>query len=90
MVVRTGTNRLVSSYVNVDGEPIFYKNTGTSWVANELNFGRDLFYMECIREPPDWFLWVWHAGPGDTGQFVVNIRLYRVGLEAKEGSEERL
>ena len=57
-MIRTGSNRLMSSYVNVDGEPIFYKTTNTSWVANELNFGRELFYMECIREPPEWFLWV--------------------------------
>ena len=40
VVVRTGTNRLVSSYVNVDREPIFYKETKTSWVANELVLGR--------------------------------------------------
>ena len=40
IVVRTGTSRLVSSYVNVDREPIFYKETSTSWVANELVHGR--------------------------------------------------
>lgn len=40
IVVRTGTSRLVSSYVNVDREPIFYKETSTSWVANELVLGR--------------------------------------------------
>ena len=40
VVVRTGSNRLVSSYVNVDREPIFYKDTKTSWVANELILGR--------------------------------------------------
>ena len=42
IVVRTGTSRLVSSYVNVDREPIFYKETSTSWVANELVLGRYL------------------------------------------------
>ena len=40
VVVRTGASSLVSSYVNVDREPIFYKTTSTSWVANELNIGR--------------------------------------------------
>ena len=40
VVVRTGSNVLVSSYVNVDREPIFYKKTSTTWVANELIYGR--------------------------------------------------
>ena len=26
-ICRNGTNHLVSSYVNIDEEPIFYKNT---------------------------------------------------------------
>ena len=42
--------------------------------------------MECIREPPEWFLWVWHLG---SGQFVANIRLFRVGEEREMGAEER-
>ena len=51
---------------------------------------RDLFYMECVREPPEWFLWVWtlHSGP-DIEQFVVNIRLFKVGQEREMGAEER-
>ena len=28
-----------------------------SWVANELVCDGERFYMECIREPPEWFLW---------------------------------
>ena len=32
-----------------------------SWVASELQCERDVFYMECVREPPHWFLWVWQA-----------------------------
>jgi len=88
-MIRTGSNRLMSSYVNVDGEPIFYKTTNTSWVANELNFGRELFYMECIREPPEWFLWVWHVGIDASDQFVANIRLFKVGHEKEMGGEER-
>ena len=40
VVVRTGSNILVSSYVNVDREPIFYKKTNTTWVANELQYGK--------------------------------------------------
>ena len=46
--------------------------------------------MECVREPPEWFLWVWtqHSGP-DIDQFVVNIRLFKVGQEREMGAEER-
>ena len=55
-----------------------------------LIHARDLFYMECVREPPEWFLWVWtlHSGP-DIEQFVVNIRLFKVGQEREMGAEER-
>ena len=28
-----------------------------SWVANELVCDAERFYMECVREPPEWFLW---------------------------------
>ena len=28
-----------------------------SWVANELVCDGERFYMECVREPPEWFLW---------------------------------
>ena len=49
---------------------------------------RDLFYLECVREPPEWFLWVWHSG-SDIEQFVVNIRLFKVGQEREMGAEER-
>ena len=60
--------------------------------------------MECVRETPNWFLWVWHLGSGKTkhlilrsqelikhitGQFVANIRLFRVGEERESGAEER-
>ena len=46
--------------------------------------------MECVREPPEWFLWVWtqNSGP-DIDQFVVNIRLFKVGQEREMGAEER-
>ena len=85
--MRTGGNSLTSSYVNLDREPLFYKNTKQvvaalssktsslspwtstkkrqhdddhlrmSWVANELVCDGERFYMECVREPPEWFLW---------------------------------
>ena len=91
VVVRTGNNQLVSSYVNVDREPVFYNSNRMSWVANELVWGVERFYMECVREPPEWFLWVWHAGTG-TGlaeEFVATIRLFKVGEERELGGAER-
>ena len=44
--------------------------------------------MECVREPPEWFLWVWHSGPAPD-QFVASIRLFKVGEERDVGAEER-
>ena len=44
-------------------------------ISNPFVNIRDLFYMECVREPPEWFLWVWHSG-SDIDHFVVNIRLF--------------
>ena len=91
MVVRTGSNQLVSSYVNVDREPVFYNSNRMSWVANELVWGVETFYMECVREPPEWFLWVWHAGirSGQAEEFVATIRLFKVGEERELGGLER-
>ena len=92
VVVRTGSNQLVSSYVNVDREPVFYNSNKMSWVANELEWGVERFYMECVREPPEWFLWVWHAGggAGRAEEFVATIRLFKVGEEREVGGAERL
>ena len=44
--------------------------------------------MECVREPPEWFLWVWHSGPAPD-HFVASIRLFKVGEERDVGAEER-
>ena len=57
-------------------------------ISNPIVNIRDLFYMECVREPPEWFLWVWHSG-SDIDHFVVNIRLFKVGHEREAGAEER-
>ena len=57
-------------------------------ISNPFVNIRDLFYMECVREPPEWFLWVWHSG-SDIDHFVVNIRLFKVGHEREAGAEER-
>ena len=114
--MRTGGNSLTSSYVNLDREPLFYKNTKQvvaalssktsslspwtstkkqsqndddhlrmSWVANELVCDGERFYMECVREPPEWFLWwekyiwsifVWYvAGCGAVKRRSTSIKL---------------
>ena len=56
-----------------------------SWVANELVCDGERFYMECVREPPEWFLWwekyiwsifVWYiAGCGAVKRRSTSIKL---------------
>ena len=41
------------------------------------------------REPPEWFLWLWHIGPSNIDQFVATIRLFKVGHHADTGGAER-
>ena len=33
-----------------------------TWVANELLLDKKYFYLECMRIPPDWHLWVYILG----------------------------
>jgi len=88
VVVRTGGNSLTSSYVNLDREPLFYKNTKMSWVANELVCDGERFYMECVREPPEWFLWVW--GSEETvSDYKARIRIFSVRHQDTTGVQER-
>ena len=62
-VCRNNSSHLVSSYVNVDKEPIFYKTAKMTWVANELMLeGKFHFFLECMRIPPDWHLWLYFLG----------------------------
>lgn len=78
-VCRNNTNHLVSSYVNVDKEPIFYKNSTMTWVANELILEAKFhFFLECMRVPPDWHLWVYFLGDDhEAEKFQVTITLFR-------------
>jgi len=79
---------LTSSYVNLDREPLFYKNTKMSWVANELVCDGERFYMECVREPPEWFLWVW--GSEETvNDYKARIRIFSVRDQDNPGLQER-
>ena len=37
-------------------------HTRMTWVANELLLDKKYFYLECMRVPPDWHLWVYILG----------------------------
>ena len=77
-ICRNQSNHLVSSYVNIDKEPIFYKNTRMTWVANELVFDSRHFFLECMRNPPDWHLWVYLIGSEREAElYQTTIQLFR-------------
>ena len=62
-VCRNNSGHLISSYINVDKEPVFYKSSKMTWVANELMLENKFhFFLECMRIPPDWHLWVYFLG----------------------------
>ena len=42
-----------------------------SWVANELVCDGERFYMECVREPPEWFLWYKSKPPSENVNFLL-------------------
>jgi hypothetical protein len=50
-----------------------------TWVANELILeGKFHFFLECMRVPPDWHLWVYILGDErDAEKFQVTITLFR-------------
>ena len=60
-------------------EPIFYKNSTMTWVANELILEAKFhFFLECMRVPPDWHLWVYFLGDDhEAEKFQVTITLFR-------------
>ena len=78
-VCRNNSNHLVSSYVNVDKEPIFYKTSRMTWVANELILeGKYHFFLECMRIPPEWHIWVYFLGDESEAEaFQVTVTLFR-------------
>lgn len=41
---------------------MFYKTTRMTWVANELVLEGFHFFLECMRVPPNWHLWVYVIG----------------------------
>ena len=45
-----------------------------TWVANELLLDKKYFYLECMRIPPDWHLWVYILGTEkEASEFQVSI-----------------
>ncbi len=48
--------------MNIDKEPVFYKLSKMTWVANELICDGRHFFLECFRVPPDWHIWVYMVG----------------------------
>lgn len=73
------SHHLISSYVNIDKEPVFYKTSRMTWVANELVLeGSHHFFLECMRLPPDWHLWLYYlGGEKDAEKFQATITLFR-------------
>ena len=50
-----------------------------TWVANELILESKFnFFLECMRVPPDWHLWVYFLGDEhEAEKFQVTISLFR-------------
>ena len=49
-----------------------------TWVANELVCEGRHFFLECMRVPPDWHLWVYMLGSErEAREFQVDISLFR-------------
>ena len=50
-----------------------------TWVANELILEGNLhFFLECMRIPPDWHLWLYFLGDeSEADKFQFTITLFR-------------
>ena len=63
-------------------EPVFYKTTRMTWVANELVSEGFHFFLECMRVPPNWHIWVYVVGSErEAEMYQVNshLKYCRVG-----------
>ena len=56
-----------------------------TWVANELILeSKYHFFLECMRVPPDWHLWVYFLGDDvEADKYQVTITLFREEGEKK-------
>ena len=50
-----------------------------TWVANELILeGKYHFFLECMRIPPEWYIWVYYLGDeAEAEAFQVTVTLFR-------------
>ena len=49
-----------------------------TWVANELVCEGRHFYLECMRVPPEWHLWVYLAGSEkEAARYQTTVQLFR-------------
>ena len=57
-----------------------------TWVANELILeSKHHFFLECMRVPPDWHLWVYFLGDDvEADKYQVTITLFREEGEKKD------
>ncbi|CAB4067375.1 FURIN [Lepeophtheirus salmonis] len=90
-ICHNDTNHLVSSYVNIDNEPIFYKKNKMSWVTNEMQYDGKRFFLECMRIPPNWHLWVYFIGSTvEASRYAATIALFREEEYKRLSSENGL
>ena len=61
-----------------------------TWVANELILeSKYHFFLECMRVPPDWHLWVYFLGDDvEADKYQVTITLFREEGEKKKDKFE--
>ena len=59
-------------------EPVFYRNSRMTWVANELVSEGFHFFLECMRVPPNWHIWVYMVGSErEAEMYQTTITLFR-------------
>ena len=57
---------------------MFYKNSRMTWVANELVSEGFHFFLECMRVPPNWHIWVYVVGSErEAEMYQTTITLFR-------------
>ncbi len=76
--------------VSVDQNLSLFSDRMT-WVANELVCEGRHFFLECMRSPPDWHIWMYLLGSEkEAEQFQTNIQLFKEAEYArKEYSAQR-
>ena len=69
-----GSGRELITFLNIIVSVLHSRMT---WVANELLLDKKYFYLECMRIPPDWHLWVYILGTEkEAAEFQVEFTLF--------------